>query len=85
MEHERTVRSLNGTIFLSMMAFGIINLILTVYAKGLNASMTEIGIILSVFFITRAILQIPFGRLSDRYGRRGLIICGTSAYSVAFL
>jgi len=85
MEHEKTVRSLNGTIFLSMMAFGIINLILTVYAKELNASMTEIGIILSVFFITRAVLQIPFGRLSDRYGRRMLIIGGTSAYSVAFL
>ncbi len=85
MGYERTVSYLNRTVFLSTMAFGIMNLIITVYAKDLGASMTEIGIVLSMFFITRAVLQIPFGRMSDRYGRRMLIISGTTAYSIAFL
>ena len=35
-----------------------------------------IGIAAGVYGLAQALLQIPFGILSDRYGRRPLILCG---------
>jgi len=44
------------------------------FALELNASLVEVALISMVGGILNAILQIPFGMLGDRYGRKILIL-----------
>lgn len=47
-----------------------------VYMVNIGASDTEIGLVVAVFGLISAPLQTPFGRLSDRLGRKPLITLG---------
>ena len=46
------------------------------YAQGLGASLSMIGSFSSVAGIVSLLMAVPLGRLSDRYGRRSLMIPG---------
>lgn len=50
--------------------------IIPLYASSLGASYFQVGLINSSFMIVAALLAIPFGSLSDRFGRRLLILAG---------
>lgn len=51
--------------------------VFSLYAKGLSgANETLIGIALGIYGLTQGLLQIPFGHLSDKFGRKPLIIIG---------
>ena len=41
-----------------------------------NITGTQIGIAIGIYGLTQALLQIPFGSLSDKFGRKPLIIVG---------
>ncbi|QKI88459.1 MFS transporter [Thiomicrorhabdus xiamenensis] len=41
-----------------------------------NITGTQIGIAIGIYGLTQALLQIPFGTLSDKFGRKPLIIVG---------
>ena len=41
-----------------------------------NVTGTQIGIAMGIYGLTQALLQIPYGVLSDKYGRKPLIIAG---------
>ncbi len=41
-----------------------------------NVTGTQIGIAMGIYGLTQAVLQIPYGVLSDKYGRKPLIIGG---------
>ena len=61
---------------LSSTAAGIITPLWPIYIKTLGASMTELGFIFSATSAMSAILQIPSGLLSDKYGRRKIHALG---------
>ncbi|MDE5285390.1 MAG: MFS transporter, partial [Buchnera aphidicola] len=44
-----------------------------------------IGCVMGVYGISQIIFQIPFGILSDKYGRKLLVICGLSLFLVGNL
>lgn len=51
--------------------------VLTLYGQDLTgATSFSLGLALGVYGITQALLQIPFGAASDRYGRKLMIIIG---------
>ena len=51
--------------------------VLTLYGMDLaNASSATLGLALGIYGITQALLQIPFGAASDRFGRKPLIVLG---------
>jgi len=51
--------------------------ILTLYGMDLEgATSISLGLALGIYGITQAILQIPFGAASDRFGRKPLIVIG---------
>jgi len=54
-----------------------------VYMLKIGASDTEIGLVVAAFGLISAPLQTPFGRLSDRWGRKPLITLGI--FSMAFV
>ncbi|AEP37205.1 MFS transporter [Taylorella asinigenitalis] len=41
-----------------------------------------VGLAIGIYGITQAIMQLPFGFLSDRYGRKPIIIIGTSLFVI---
>jgi DHA1 family multidrug resistance protein-like MFS transporter len=65
-----------GTMFISMMGFGLLSPLLPIYAVELGADGIEIGLIASSFGILNC-LFLPFiGRLSDRLGRKIFLCVG---------
>jgi len=75
--------SLAFTIYLG---FGLILPLFPDYVLLLGGGGLEVGILLSSFMLTRAFLARPFGKLSDRIGRKKVIVTGMFTYALlAFL
>ena len=56
--------------------------VLALYAQGLPDYTPEmLGLAMGAYGLTQAVLQIPFGRWSDRYGRKPLIALGLLFYA----
>ncbi len=68
------------------MGFGMILPLLPLYVKELNGGGLAVGALMASFMLTRAFLATPFGRLSDRVGRKKVIVSGMFLYAfLAFL
>ena len=69
-----------------MIGFGLFIPFLPYYATLLGASLAlQIGAMGSGFVVARALTSIPFGKLSDRIGRKPVIIMGLILYAVGTL
>jgi MFS family permease len=67
-----------GTVFsLRMLGMFMVLPVLTTYGMALNgASEALIGIAIGIYGLAQAVFQIPFGLVSDRIGRKPLIVGG---------
>ncbi len=61
---------------ISMLSLGIITPILPLYAKSMNASNIQLGLIFSGFALSRGIFAPIIGQFSDQHGRKNLIVIG---------
>ena len=76
------------SVFATVTGVGVVVPLLPVYAHDLGASGFYIALIFGAFSLSRIIFLPYFGRLSDKKGRKPLIICGLLAYaliSIAFI
>lgn len=73
------------TVFVDMMGFLIVLPLLPFYAKKLGADPTRIGLLVAVFAVAQLATAPLWGRLSDRYGRRPMIITGLVMSAVSYL
>lgn len=78
----RIFTSLYCAAFTTMIGIGIVVPFLPGYAANLGATGLWIGLTFSSFAISRALFMPIFGRLSDKQGRRLLIIAGLFLYTV---
>jgi len=60
----------------------ILNPVQTQLAAQFHISNTQLGIVNSIFFLTYAITQIPFGMLGDKFGRRLVIMIGFIVFGI---
>ena len=82
--HEkRSVAVLASVFSLRLLGLFMLLPVLALYAERLDgATPTLIGIAVGAYGMTQAALQIPFGWLSDRVGRRPVILFGLSVFIV---
>ncbi len=62
------------TVFLDLLGFGIVIPILPLYAEKLHATDFQTGILLAVYSVAQLIFSPIWGRLSDRAGRRPILL-----------
>jgi len=72
-----------GSMFISMMAMGIVTPFLPIYANTMGASGLEVGMIQSAFNITGIFTLLYVGRMSDRYGRKPFLCGGLVVLAIA--
>lgn len=62
------------TIFVYLVGFGIIIPIMPLLARDFGASALQVGLLMSVFSAMQFLFAPMWGRLSDRYGRRPILL-----------
>lgn len=75
LEHNQLLMISIATV-LVMAGQGVISPVLPLFAKEFGVGSAAIGLTLSSFALARLILNVPLGILSDRYGRRILLVWG---------
>jgi len=73
------------TIFIDMLGFGIIIPILPIFTKELGAQDYQIGLIAMIYPIMNFFFAPLWGTLSDRYGRRPIILISVFITGLAYL
>jgi MFS transporter, DHA1 family, tetracycline resistance protein len=73
------------TIFIDLIGFGIVIPVLPLYAKDYHASETVIGLMLASYSVMQFIFAPILGRLSDRVGRRPVLLLSLIGTSLGFL
>ncbi len=73
------------TVFIDLLGFGIVLPLLPRYADDLRASGWQIGLLFAAFSGMQFLFAPLWGRLSDRHGRRRLILLGLCGSTAAYL
>jgi DHA1 family tetracycline resistance protein-like MFS transporter len=73
------------TIFVNLVGFGIIIPLLPFYAETFGASPVVIGFLFAVFSLCQLVAAPVLGNLSDRYGRRPVLIFSLAGTVVSFV
>lgn len=71
-------------MFLVMVGFGIIIPVLPFYAEEVGASPTELGLLMAVYSFMQLVFAPMWGRISDRIGRKPVIVIGISGLAISF-
>ncbi len=79
------VGALFVTVVIDLVGFGIVLPLLPGYAARFHASETAIGIVVASFSLMQFLLAPWWGRLSDRVGRRPVILIGLVGSSLSYL
>ena len=79
----RATMSLSSIFALRMLGMFVILPVFAIYAEGLPGgdNLTLVGIAIGAYGLTQAVLQIPFGWWSDRYGRKRVIYVGIAIFA----
>lgn len=77
LSEKRATWSLASIYALRMLGLFMILPVLSLFAQELEGSTDALmGLAIGIYGISQAILQIPFGLMSDRFGRKKIIIIG---------
>lgn len=82
--HERVV-AVSVSTALVMTGQGVIGPVLPIYARRFGVSLAAVGGTVAAFGLARLLLNMPLGALSDRWGRRFLLVGGPLVVSVSMV
>jgi MFS family permease len=82
-EELRASVSLSGIFALRMLGMFLILPVFAIHAEKLpgGGNLTLVGVAIGAYGLTQALLQIPFGVWSDRYGRKPVICVGLAIFA----
>ena len=86
-QHEKKIAGILASIFsLRMLGLFMIMPVVAIYGQQLEGySPMWIGIIIGAYGLTQALLQIPMGLLSDKIGRKPVILLGLTLFAIGSL
>jgi DHA1 family tetracycline resistance protein-like MFS transporter len=73
------------TVFLDLLGIGLIFPIGPFYASAFGASAFEVGLLFTLFSVAQFLTIPTLGALSDRYGRRPVLLIGVAGEVVGYL
>jgi DHA1 family tetracycline resistance protein-like MFS transporter len=75
------------TVFIDLVGFGIVIPVLPFYAEGtrFNATPRMVGVLFASYSIMQLVFSPVLGRLSDKYGRRPVLLLSILGTSLGFL
>src|SRR5215213_11473038 len=75
------------TVFIDLVGFGIVIPVLPFYVEGtqFNASPSTVGLLFASYSVMQLLFTPVLGRLSDRYGRRPVLLVSLIGTGVGFL
>ena len=73
------------TVFLDLVGFGIVLPLLPIFAKTLEASGFVIGLLMAAYSAMQFIFAPVWGRLSDRIGRRPVLLFSTAGAAISYV
>ena len=73
------------TVLLDLVGFGIVLPLLPLYADGFGASGATVGLLVTVYSVAQFFMAPLWGRLSDRFGRKPILVLGLLGSALAYL
>src|SRR5438874_11189211 len=75
------------TVFVDLLGFGIVIPVLPFYAEGtrFNATPRTVGLLFASYSIMQLVFAPVLGRLSDKYGRRPVLLTSLLGTALGFL
>ncbi len=74
-----------GTVFLDLVGFGIVLPLIPFFADSMGATPLMVGVIVASYSLMQLVLSPVWGSLSDRFGRRPLLILGLFGSAASYL
>lgn len=84
MKNKNSLLILFFVMFLVMVGFGIIIPVLPFYAEKIGASPTQLGLLMAVYSLLQLLFAPMWGRISDRIGRKPVMLLGIAGLAVSF-
>ncbi|MBI1940456.1 MAG: MFS transporter [Acidobacteria bacterium] len=78
---RRILATLATAVGMRMLGVFLVLPVFTLYGLQFTESRFLVGLAFGCYGLTMAVLQIPLGRLSDRIGRRNVLILGMSVFA----
>src|SRR5918993_5815343 len=72
------------TVFIDLVGFGIVIPVLPYYLKNFNASPRALGLLFASYSAMQLIFSPVMGRLSDKYGRRPVLLVSLIGTGIGF-
>jgi MFS family permease len=84
-EARRALVVLWAVVFVNMAGFGVVIPLLPFYGRAFHASTLEIGAMFSAFALGQLFAESFWGRLSDRIGRRPVLLATITGAAIAYV
>jgi DHA1 family multidrug resistance protein-like MFS transporter len=84
-EHKTAKIILVASLVIVMLGFGIAIPLMPFYIIHFNASGSTLGLMMSLYSLMQFIFAPMWGRLSDRIGRKPILLIGIGGYFLAFM
>src|SRR6266404_9488397 len=72
------------TVFIDLIGFGLVLPLLPIYSQEFGATGFMIGAIMAIFSTMQFLFAPAWGRLSDRIGRRPVLLVSTAGAAVSY-
>ena len=82
---KRNLSILTFVLFVVMLGYGVIIPIFPFYIENLGAGGTELGLLVASYAVMRLIFGPIWGSLSDRVGRKPVLLLGISGYAITMI
>ena len=82
---RRNLYILTFTLFVVMLGYGVIIPILPFYIENMGAGGTELGLLTASYAVMRLIFGPIWGGLSDRVGRKPILLIGIAGYVITMV